>query len=241
MFDTAAKTFFYLLARSTALKNLASRYGMRKSKSFARRFIAGEGVDEAVAAARTIEAQGLRQTLDYLGESVTSLAAAESATLDYLKVIEAVTRSGIERNLSIKLTQLGLTVNRATAVGNLRRILDAAEGFFVPIDMENSPYTDTTLDVFETLWQQGYRHVGVVLQSDLYRTERDIKRINALGARVRLVKGAYGAENHRLSAESRGRRRIRSRDEGTADRGALPRHRHARSLVDRRDVPIRRR
>ena len=80
MFDTAAKTFFHLLARSTALKNLASRYGMRKPKSFARRFIAGESVDEAIAAARIIEAQGLLQTLDYLGESVTSLAEAEAAT-----------------------------------------------------------------------------------------------------------------------------------------------------------------
>jgi proline dehydrogenase len=191
MFDTAAKTFFHLLARSTALKNLASRYGMRKPASFARRFIAGENVDEAIAAARLIEAQGLLLTLDYLGESVTSAAEAETATLDYLGLIDAVTHSGIERNLSLKLTQLGLSVNRTTAVDNMRRILDAANGFFIRIDMEGSPYTETTLEVFETLWQQGYRHVGVVLQSDLYRTERDVKRINALGARVRLVKGAY--------------------------------------------------
>jgi proline dehydrogenase len=191
MFDTAAKTFFHRLAGSTALKNLASRYGMRKPASFARRFIAGENVAEAIAAARLIEAQGLLLTLDYLGESVTSAAAAETATLDYLGLIDAVTHSGIERNLSLKLTQLGLSVNRTTAVDNMRRILDAAHGFFIRIDMEGSPYTETTLEVFETLWQQGYRHVGVVLQSDLYRTERDVKRINALGARVRLVKGAY--------------------------------------------------
>jgi proline dehydrogenase len=191
MFDTAAKTFFHLLARSTALKDLASRYGMRQPTSFARRFIAGEGVDEAIAAARATESQGLFQTLDYLGESVASVAEAEAATVDYLRVIDAVTRSGIERNLSLKLTQLGLSVNPATAVNNMRRILDAASGFFVRIDMEGSAYTDVTLEVFETLWQEGYRHVGVVLQSDLYRTERDVKRINTLGARVRLVKGAY--------------------------------------------------
>jgi proline dehydrogenase len=191
MFDSTAKAFFHLLARSRSLKELASRYGMRKPDSFARRFIAGESVGEAIAAARIVEAQGLLQTLDYLGESVTSVAEAEAATLDYLRVIEAVTGAGIERNLSLKLTQLGLDVNPMTATNNLRRILDAADGFFVRIDMEGSPHTDTTLDVFETLWQQGYRHVGVVLQSDLYRTERDVKRINALGARVRLVKGAY--------------------------------------------------
>jgi proline dehydrogenase len=151
MFDTAAKTFFHLLARSTALKNLASRYGMRKTKSFARRFIAGESIDEAIAAASIIQSQGLLQTL----------------------------------------AQLGLSVNPARATDNMRRILDAADGFFIRIDMESSPYTQTTLDIFERLWQQGYRHVGVVLQSDLHRTERDVERMNALGARVRLVKGAY--------------------------------------------------
>jgi proline dehydrogenase len=191
MFDSTAKAFFHFLARSSSLKNLASRYGMRKPDSFARRFIAGESVDEAVAAARTIEAQGLLQTLDYLGESVSSAAEANAATLDYLRVIEAVTRSGVERNLSLKLTQLGLSIDKTTAIDNMRRILDAAHGFFIRIDMEGSPHTEATLDVFETLWQQGYRHVGVVLQSDLYRTERDVKRVNALGARVRLVKGAY--------------------------------------------------
>jgi proline dehydrogenase len=191
MFARAAKTFFHLLARSSSLKALASRYGMRKPTSFARRFIAGETVEEAIAAARAIEARGLHQTLDYLGESVATLAEADAATHEYLRVIEAVKQSGIERNLSLKLTQLGLNVDRATAVDNMRRILDAADGFFVRIDMENSPFTDVTLKVFETLWQLGYRNVGVVLQSDLFRTERDVERMDALGARIRLVKGAY--------------------------------------------------
>jgi proline dehydrogenase len=78
-------------------------------------------------------------------------------------------------------------------VDNLRRILEPAgrHGFFVRIDMENSPWTQLTLDIFETLWQQEYRNVGVALQSALYRTERDVQRMNELGARVRLVKGAY--------------------------------------------------
>ena len=101
--------------------------------------------------------------------------------------------AGIERNLSLKLTQLGLDVDRATCVDNLRRVLDPAteHKFFVRIDMENSPYTDVTLKVFETLWGQGYRNMGVVLQSYLMRSDDDWKRVNALGARVRLVKGAY--------------------------------------------------
>ena len=191
MFDSAAKALFHLLAASRSLKKFASQYGMRKPTSFARRFIAGETVEEAIAAARAIEAQGMMHTLDHLGESVTSVAEADAATRDYLRVIEAVRQSGVIRNISVKLTQLGLSVDRITAIDNMRRILDAGEGFFVRIDMENSPYTDATLDVFETLWNLNYRNVGIVLQSDLYRTDEDVKRVNALGARVRLVKGAY--------------------------------------------------
>ena len=191
MIERASKSFFHLLARSGLLKHLAARYGMRKPTSFARRFIAGETIDEAIDAARRVEGLGLLITLDYLGEGVTTLAEAEAATRDYLRIIDAMIASGIERNLSLKLTQLGLDVDRASAVDNLRKILDRAGGFFVRIDMENSPYTDVTLDIFETLWHQGYRQIGVVLQADLHRTEKDLRRLMALGARIRLVKGAY--------------------------------------------------
>jgi proline dehydrogenase len=153
MLDNASKTFFHLLAKSTVLQKLSARYGMRKPTSFARRFVAGETVADAIAAARSVEAIGLLQTLDYLGENVATLAEADAATAEYRRIIVAVTESGIGRNLSLKLTQLGLDVAPASAVG----------------------YTD----------------MGVVLQADLYRTERDVERIIALGARVRLVKGAY--------------------------------------------------
>jgi proline dehydrogenase len=193
MLQTASKAFFHLLAGSSSLKSLASRYGMRANGGFARRFIAGETVDEAIAASRAIQASGLTTTLDYLGESVASIAEADTATRAYLGVIERIDAAGVERNVSLKLTQLGLTIDRATTVDNLRRILDAAAArqFFVRIDMENSPFTAVTLDVFETMWQQGYRNAGVVLQSCLPRSEQDAARMNALGARVRLVKGAY--------------------------------------------------
>src|SRR5262249_28256301 len=102
-----------------------------------------------------------------------------------------VMRAGITRNLSLKLTQLGLDVDRATAVDNLRKILERAEGFFIRIDMESSAYTDVTLKIFEILWEQDYRNIGVVLQADLYRTEADEERLSQMGARIRLVKGAY--------------------------------------------------
>ena len=175
------------------LKTLASRYGMRARGGFARRFIAGERIEEAIETAREIERNGLLVTLDYLGETVASIAAADAATRAYIGVLERIADAGIERNISLKLTQLGLTIDRATCVDNLRRILDAAtaKGFFVRVDMEDSPFTAVTLEVFETMWQQGYRNVGVVLQSYLPRSEADAARMNALGARVRLVKGAY--------------------------------------------------
>lgn len=193
MFGAASKVFFNLLARSRILNTLASRYGMRRPNSFARRFIAGETISEAIEAARRVEARGLTHTLDLLGESVTTLEQADAAARAYLKVVDAIVQSGIGRNLSLKLTQLGLDVDKASAIDNLRKILERAEpaAFFVRVDMESSHYTDVTLEVFETLWQQGHRQIGIVLQSALHRSDQDLRRINALGARVRLVKGAY--------------------------------------------------
>ena len=193
MLDSAAKTFFHLIAQSQTLKTLASRYGMRKPSSFARRFIAGETAAEAIEAARAVEARGMAVTMDLLGESVTSLDKADAATRDYIAVIDAMVAAGVGRNISLKLTQLGLDVDKASAIDNLRKILERAEpaGFFVRIDMENSPYTALTMEIFETLWRHGYRHVGVVLQSALYRSENDLATVNGLGGRVRLVKGAY--------------------------------------------------
>ena len=193
MFAALPKAAFTMLAGSDALKALASRYGMRRPGSFARRFIAGERVEEAIAAARIIEASGLQQTLDLLGESVASRADALTATQQYIAVIDAIERAGVGRNISLKLTQLGLDIDQATCIDNLRRVLDVAgrHDFFVRIDMENSPYVDRTLDIFETMWDIGYHHAGVVIQSCLKRSAADIARLNAMGARVRLVKGAY--------------------------------------------------
>ena len=193
MLDATSKAVFHGLAQIPTLQRLASKYGMAKGGGFARRFIAGETVEEAVAAVGDLRQQGLLLTLDYLGESVSSGAAAAAAAADYVGIIDAIVKSGIERNISLKLTQLGLDVDGATAVDNMRRILEPADehGFFVRIDMENSPYTDRTISILETLWQQGHRQLGTVIQSYLKRSEADIRRLNAMGSRVRLVKGAY--------------------------------------------------
>jgi proline dehydrogenase len=206
MIDSVSKALFHSIAGSRRLKSVASRYGMRHPRSFARRFIAGETVEEAIAAAREIEAAGMMQTLDYLGESVGSMAEADQATRASLRIIESIAAAGIGRNVSVKLTQLGLTVDRATSVDNLRRVLDAAttHDFFVRVDMEDSPFTAVTLDIIETMWQQGYRNAGVVLQSYLRRSPDDARRMNELGVRVRLCKGAYKESRsiaHRSRAE----------------------------------------
>jgi proline dehydrogenase len=192
MLDSLSKQFFKVLAASGTLKKFASSYGMRPN-GFATRFIAGESMDEAMAAARIIEQTGLMTTLDLLGESVSSAAEAGQATEAYLGVIRAIAAAGVTRNISLKLTQMGLDIDRATCVDNFRRILDEATklDFFVRIDMENSPYTDRTLDIFETIWNSGYHNTGTVIQSCLKRSEADVRRLNTLGARVRLVKGAY--------------------------------------------------
>ncbi len=188
-----SRAVFQALAGSRSMKGLASRYGLRSESSFARRFVAGESVADAVAAARRLEAAGLHQTLDFLGEGVTTMVDADRATRAYLGILNEIAAAGIGRNVSLTLTQLGLTVDRATCVDNLRRVLDGAapHEFFVCIDMEDSRYTQVTFDVFETLWQQGYRNAGIVVQAYLPRSMDDVRRLNGLGARVRLVKGAY--------------------------------------------------
>lgn len=193
MLDALSKSFFHALARSKSIERMASKYGMAKPTSFARRFIAGETLEEALRSARELKAQGMLLTLDQLGESVTTLPEVEAATQGYVTLIERIVESGLERNISIKLTQLGLDVDLAVCNANVRRILDLAKqhDFFVRIDMENSPYIAKTLDVFKGLWSEGYRSAGVVLQSAIFRAEDDAKAMNALGARVRLVKGAY--------------------------------------------------
>jgi proline dehydrogenase len=193
MLSAAGRATFSFLAGSPSLKRFASHYGMRRSSSFARRFVAGETVAEAIDAARLIERAGMMVTLDLLGESVNSSEGAAAATAAYVEVLRDVAAAGVDRNASLKLTQLGLDVDRATCLDNLRRVLDAAAeyGFFVRIDMESSAYTDATLDIFNTLWQIGYRECGVVIQSYLRRSDADVRRLNEMGACVRLVKGAY--------------------------------------------------
>ncbi|MEO8070507.1 MAG: proline dehydrogenase family protein, partial [Acidobacteriota bacterium] len=193
MFAGLSKATFSALAGSGLLKKMASRYGMQRPGSFGRRFVAGESIADAIDVARKLEQRGLHVTLDYLGEHQKSREGVAEATRAYIAIADAAIKAGISRNISLKLTQLGLDIDRATAIDNVRRVLESVLGadLFVRIDMESSAYTDETFETFETLWSIGYRDIGIVVQAYLRKATEQVRRMNALGARVRLVKGAY--------------------------------------------------
>jgi len=164
------------------------------ARRFAARFVAGETVDSGVAAVKELNAAGLVASLDLLGESVHSAAEALRARDTYLETLDRIKAAGAESNLSVKLTQMGLDVDEALCVENMRAIIVRAKAHasFVRIDMEQSDYTERTLQLFKrTLRPECGNAVGVVLQSYLRRTEQDVEQMIALDARVRLCKGAY--------------------------------------------------
>src|SRR5689334_4436042 len=131
-------------------------------------------------------------TLDYLGESVGTAAEAGAAAAQYIAILHSIERAGARCNASLKLTQMGLDVDRVLCQRNVERVVAQAAQFdnFIRIDMEGSSYTQITLDIFKAIFA-AHTNVGVVIQSYLYRSEADIRELNALGARVRLCKGAY--------------------------------------------------
>lgn len=160
----------------------------------ASRFIAGESVDEAIAATRQLNARGMSVALDYLGESVTDAREAAAARDQILYLLQRIHESGVEAYVSVKLSQLGLKVDENLALANLRMLLTEARrlGLRVRIDMEESALVDTTLDLYRRLrFGEGFDNVGVVIQSYLHRSEEDVRKLVAEGAWVRLVKGAY--------------------------------------------------
>jgi proline dehydrogenase len=162
------------------------------SRRVSRRFVAGESLDEAIAVVKKLNAQGLRVTFDHLGESVTSEREAREAKDDYLRALDAIATNQVQSQVSVKLTQMGLDLSADVCLDNLRQILGKAKqsGTFVTIDMEDSKHTQTTLNIFKTLREE-FDNVGIVIQSYLYRSEADIIALRALGANVRLCKGAY--------------------------------------------------
>ena len=160
----------------------------------ARRFVAGESVDDALAAVRRLNADGMSATIDLLGEDVRSPADADRVRNEYLALVERLASDGVESNLSLKLSALGLAVDPAAALVRFLAVLSAADGTlrdpFVRADMEGSALVAATLDVVVAAFEQ-YPNTGPVLQAYLHRTPADVARMLAIGARVRLCKGAY--------------------------------------------------
>ncbi len=164
------------------------------ARRVARRFVAGETLEEAIAAIGKLNAQGLLVTVDYLGESVQSRTDAEQAAEEYLVILDAIAASKVQATASLKLTQLGLDISEELCIANMRRILQRAKerDNHITIDMESSDYTDRTLRIYRTLRHDyGFDNVGTVIQAYLYRSEQDMAELRAEGAFVRLCKGAY--------------------------------------------------
>ena len=171
----------------------------------AMKFVAGETLDDAVAAARRLNDDGFTVSLDHLGEHVTDRTLAERARDDYLACIERMADEGIDGNISVKLTQLGMGLDDALAAASLDALAEraAARGLTVTIDMEESAHTPITLGLYEAA-QSRHGNLGLALQAYLHRTADDLPRVAALGGHIRLCKGAYD-EPDSVAYRSRGR------------------------------------
>jgi proline dehydrogenase len=163
------------------------------ARTVARRFVAGETVEDGIRACRELNRLGMSVTLDYLGESVRSREEATQAADVYVQMIDQLAAEGIDGNVSLKMTQMGQDIDEAFLRENLGHVIDRAKShdMFVRFDMEGSDYTEKTLRFFRQLWGEGYRNIGVVIQSYLKRSKGDIEQLNADKVRVRLCKGAY--------------------------------------------------
>jgi proline dehydrogenase len=181
-----------LLSASTNawLRDHLTRYPfVRRSVS---KFMPGERMEDAMDAARRQQAHGIATILTHLGENLTSVAEAEQVTNHYLDVLDRIKLAGVDAQISVKPTQLGLDLDRDLCHGHLQRLIDRAadrQGF-VWIDMESSRYVDPTLDLFRRIRERSPL-VGVALQAYLYRTAKDVESLLPLGSAIRLVKGAY--------------------------------------------------
>jgi proline dehydrogenase len=180
------------LSRQEGLKDFAARF--RLFKRLTTRFVAGETIDEAVGAIREMNAEGCSASFDHLNESVANPAEAEAEVKEYLQILSRIDETGINSNVSIKLTQFGLELDTELAYKNARTVVaDAARrGNFVRVDMEAANVTQQTIDLFKRLRAEfGLNDVGIVLQSSLRRTYADAQELVRLPARIRICKGAY--------------------------------------------------
>jgi Proline dehydrogenase len=184
------KSILLYLSNSPGFKNFLTRF--KSFNNVTHRFVAGEELGDAVAAIRQLNRKQISASFDHLGESISSEAETRAEVREYIAVLEAISDNALDSNVSVKLTQLGLDISPELCYENTRAIVEAAARHrnFVRIDMEDSPKTDATFNIFRRLRGE-FDNVGIVVQSYLYRTEKDIDEVLALGARIRLCKGAY--------------------------------------------------
>lgn len=184
------KSVLLYLSNSHGIQNFLTRF--KSFNNVTRRFVAGEELSDAVEAIRQLNRKNITGSFDHLGESISSEAETRAEVKEYLRVFDSIAGNALNSNVSVKLTQLGLDISRELCYENARAIVEAAGRYqnFVRIDMEDSPRTDGTLEIFRQLRRE-FDNVGIVIQSYLYRSEKDIEELLKIGARIRLCKGAY--------------------------------------------------
>lgn len=185
------RSFLIYLSKAAWAQRLV--VGWKFAWQVASRFVAGTTIGDAINAVRALNANGINATLDHLGESTSTRAEAVKAADDVLELLDQINASGVRANVSVKLTQIGLALDESLCAQNLERILARARKYknFVRIDMEDTPYTDQTMRMYREMRGKGFQNTGVVVQSYLYRTEKDTRELLEAGACFRLVKGAY--------------------------------------------------
>jgi proline dehydrogenase len=181
---------FLYLSKNQGLNQAAKKWGLRFGAS---RFVAGMTIADAIRTVSALNGKGIVATLDHLGEFVTSREEANESTEYCIRTLHAIANAGVKSNLSVKLTQLGLDIDRELCARNMRRILDVARSYdnFVRIDMEDYAHNEVTIELFKELRREFGKHIGLVLQAYLYKTERDIEELHVFRPNLRLVKGAY--------------------------------------------------
>lgn len=185
------RSFLIYLSKAAWAQNIVTNWGF--AWRAASRFIAGTKIDDAIRAIRELNAKNINATLDHLGENTSKPEEASEATTAILNILDEIQKDGVRANVSVKLTQIGLGLDESLCAQNLERIVARArdQGNFVRIDMEDTPYTDKTISVFCQMRKKGFRNVGIALQSYLYRTEADARRLLEDKSPIRLIKGAY--------------------------------------------------
>lgn len=182
-------TLLYMAHNESMRKFVMSNQATRK---VSQRFVAGEKLEEAIDVTRTLNQKGLHVSLDHLGENVTDEQEAQATTRGYMEILDRIKGAGVDANISIKLTALGLDISQGLCERHVTQLLEHAQRFpiFVRLDMEGSAYTERTMSMTLQLHER-FEHVGTVIQSCLYRSKKDVEQLIAQGVRVRLVKGAY--------------------------------------------------